>query len=255
MNENCYVKAGRPCDSNFKTTITKRLCFIMENLNFEDNHKQSILDIGIGFGIYANELSPHVSRITGIDVEAKNLEKSKNIVSMRKNIDLLLMSAEDLKFPENFFDAAIMIEVLEHVPNDTKALQEIYRVLKPGGKLIVTVPNKLFPFETHGFKIGSHDLAITGLGFPLVTYLPEFLRQYVTYARVYSPIRFRKILTQSHFRIVNTRYFSPNLDQVNTSFPLFRSSVNLFQNKISPRLERSLVRYFLTTIIVCVQKD
>lgn len=52
----------------------------------------------------------------------------------------------DMPFPDNSFDAVFLIEVLEHVHNPPKALNEIYRVLKPGGKLIFSVP---FIFPLH----------------------------------------------------------------------------------------------------------
>jgi ubiquinone/menaquinone biosynthesis C-methylase UbiE len=102
------------------------------------------------------------------------------------------MSAEDLKFRENIFDTVLMIEVLEHIPDDMKALKEAYRVLKPGGKLIITAPNKLFPFETHGFRIGQRAYGTKGLGFPVLPFLPEQLRRNIANARVYTFIILRK---------------------------------------------------------------
>jgi SAM-dependent methyltransferase len=48
----------------------------------------------------------------------------------------------DLPFPDNEFDFIICNHVLEHIPDDTKAMQEIYRVLAPGGTAILQVPYK-----------------------------------------------------------------------------------------------------------------
>ncbi len=48
----------------------------------------------------------------------------------------------DLPFSEDEFDFIICNHVLEHIPDDTKALQELYRVLKPGGTAILQVPYK-----------------------------------------------------------------------------------------------------------------
>ena len=50
------------------------------------------------------------------------------------------MDITDLKFSDNYFDWIICYHVLEHVPDDRKAMQELLRVLKPGGKAIIQVP-------------------------------------------------------------------------------------------------------------------
>jgi 2-polyprenyl-3-methyl-5-hydroxy-6-metoxy-1,4-benzoquinol methylase len=53
------------------------------------------------------------------------------------------------------FDAVTTIEVLEHVRDLDRSIAEVHRVLKPGGRFLITSPNRLFPFETHGFLIGG----------------------------------------------------------------------------------------------------
>ena len=57
---------------------------------------------------------------------------------------------EKLPFPDDYFDLVLSHEVLEHVQDDQQAINEILRVLKPGGRLILFVPNRGYPFETHG---------------------------------------------------------------------------------------------------------
>ena len=75
----------------------------------------------------------------------------KRIFSKKKNIDYLtadldpinVMEAMDItqiKYPNNTFDAIICNHVLEHIPNDQKAMDELFRVLKPGGWAILQVP-------------------------------------------------------------------------------------------------------------------
>jgi SAM-dependent methyltransferase len=59
---------------------------------------------------------------------------------------------------------------LEHVQDDQKAIQEIIRVLKPGGLLVLFVPNRGYPFETHGFYWrGNYQFG----NIPLINYLPR----------------------------------------------------------------------------------
>ena len=75
----------------------------------------------------------------------------KRIISKRKNIDYLtadldpinVMEAMDItkiEYPDNSFDAIICNHVLEHIPDDKKAMCELFRVLKPGGWAILQVP-------------------------------------------------------------------------------------------------------------------
>jgi ubiquinone/menaquinone biosynthesis C-methylase UbiE len=52
----------------------------------------------------------------------------------------MLGSATQMPFDEAQFDAVVALDVLEHIPDDVAATREIFRVLKPGGVLIVTVP-------------------------------------------------------------------------------------------------------------------
>lgn len=54
--------------------------------------------------------------------------------------------AENMKFEENRFDSVVCLEVIEHTPSPGKLISEIYRVVKPGGSLLLTVP---FVFEIH----------------------------------------------------------------------------------------------------------
>lgn len=64
--------------------------------------------------------------------------------------------ASNIPFPAEDFDAAVMLEVIEHIPHkerDTVA-RECMRILRPGGILIIATPNRLFPIDEHGGKFG-----------------------------------------------------------------------------------------------------
>jgi SAM-dependent methyltransferase len=68
---------------------------------------------------------------------------------------MIKMDVRNLKFPDEYFDAVVCNHVLEHVPDDRKALHELYRVLKVGGWGSIQVPMK--------GPITQEDLAISGL--------------------------------------------------------------------------------------------
>lgn len=171
-----------------------------------------------------------------------------------KNAEWILMSADNLVFKDNTFDAVLMIEVLEHIPDDKKAIKEAYRVLKPSGKLIITAPNKLFPFETHGFRIKSKIYGTKGIGFPVLPYLPEILRKYVANARVYTPWHLKRMLVEEGFLINGVSFLGPALDQLRINFPKLGKFVESFQ-RLSSILEKvPILNALLATVIVCAEK-
>ncbi|MGF1507597.1 MAG: methyltransferase domain-containing protein, partial [Anaerolineae bacterium] len=64
-------------------------------------------------------------------------------------------------------------EVLEHVNDDRLAMQEMVRVLRPGGRIVLFCPNRWYPFETHGhYWHGTYHFGNT----PLINYLPDPIR-------------------------------------------------------------------------------
>ena len=108
---------------------------------------EKILDVGCGDGYYLYLLSNLglQLKLTGTDFDTNGLKNA------RKNLDksIPLKQADlmkELPFGDNTFDKAVMSEVAEHLPNDVKGLKEVYRVLKPGGVLCLTVPDANYPF-------------------------------------------------------------------------------------------------------------
>ena len=61
-------------------------------------------------------------------------------VDLESPIAMVKMDITDMQFPDNCFDCTICCHVLEHIPDDRKAMREIFRVLKPGGWAILQVP-------------------------------------------------------------------------------------------------------------------
>ena len=93
------------------------------------------LDLGCGNKPYESIYNPLTTTQLGCDV----IQSDKNRVDV-------ICPATDLKFPDIHFDSVLCTQVLEHVFEHDKMLNEIYRVLKPGGHIILTVP---FAWELH----------------------------------------------------------------------------------------------------------
>jgi len=94
-----------------------------------------VLEIGVGSGRNLKYYSLK-AQITGIDNSEGMLEKARKKAGEMKNVNLLIMNAEHLEFPDNSFDYVIATFVLCTIPDPVKALKEMRRVLKPSGELI-----------------------------------------------------------------------------------------------------------------------
>lgn len=125
--------------------FSKRAEFIFEEI--EKERPKKVLDIGCGRGFYVNALASceFIKEIIGIDKNERYLEVArKNKID--KRVKIMKGSVYAIPFKDNFFDLVICSEVLEHLKNESMALNEIKRVMKRNGELIITVPSIDFPF-------------------------------------------------------------------------------------------------------------
>lgn len=97
---------------------------------------EKILDVGCGLGYNLLKIKDSGAELHGIDIAADSLEYvAEHITPHVKEA-----SCEQIPYPDDFFDSLLFCEVIEHLDDEGPTLQEIKRVLKPGGKLIVTTP-------------------------------------------------------------------------------------------------------------------
>ena len=98
-----------------------------------------ILDVGCGNGIYTSWLAKKSTPALGVDHNLKNLSWAQAEFPEAK---FLMANGEDLPFPNEYFNAVMITEVLEHTQDDRATLQEIHRVTQPGGVLLLSTPHK-----------------------------------------------------------------------------------------------------------------
>lgn len=113
--------------------------------------KGTLLDIGAGTGDFLQEAKNQNWQCTGIEPS----EKAKGI-AIQKRVSF----ADDLASLENHsFDVITMWHVLEHVPNLEKQIQELKRLLKPNGTILIAVPNyKSFDAQHYGKFWAAYDV-------------------------------------------------------------------------------------------------
>jgi SAM-dependent methyltransferase len=114
--------------NDFFITRVGLLDFISSNAQ---EIKGRILDVGCGEKPYANLFA--ATEYIGIDIEQSGHDHT------RSNIDVFY-DGLNIPFEDNSFDSIVCFEVLEHVFEPDKIVQEMHRVLKPGGKVLLTTP-------------------------------------------------------------------------------------------------------------------
>jgi ubiquinone/menaquinone biosynthesis C-methylase UbiE len=106
---------------------------------------ERLLDVGCGNGYFMFMAKDKFKECYGVDISSVRIQQAKKRSKERPNGDSFHFYEYDidkgLPFSNSFFDAVSCLAVLEHVFNPPKVLEEIHRVLKPGGTLIVHVPN------------------------------------------------------------------------------------------------------------------
>src|SRR6266849_7507509 len=94
-------------------------------------------DLGCGTGQVTAALAPFVARVIAVDASAAMLQAAKKRLQGLDNIDLRRGDLEALPVDDARLDAATLMLVLHHVPEPERALAELARVLKPGGRFIL----------------------------------------------------------------------------------------------------------------------
>ena len=146
-----------------------------------------VLDLGCGSGAF----TPFIARTVGekgkvyaFDIQAdmlKQLERKLSKPENRdiKNIKLIEGNAYELPFDDSSLDLVNMVTVLQEIPDRNRALQEVNRVLKPGGLLAVTelFPDPDYPWKSTTIKLGS------GAGFVVDKVSGNFFNYTVTFKK------------------------------------------------------------------------
>ena len=108
------------------------------------------LDIGCGYGALSSVLLEKGARVWAIEIDADKLKFAQNKLTGNNNFNSNLVENEILPYANHFFDIVVIFDVIEHVKNPAKMIQEASRVLKSGGYLYI----ELTPY----YSITGHHL-------------------------------------------------------------------------------------------------
>lgn len=119
-----------------------------------------LLDVSCSTGLMARAFSRRVHRVIGIDIDRAAIAHAQ-VHNPENNIDYVRMNALQTGFPDDLFDIVVCNQMYEHVPDAGRLLDEIWRILKPGGVCYFGATNRLKVIETHYGRI------------PFLSYLPK----------------------------------------------------------------------------------
>lgn len=128
------------------TTKEKYLLYLRHVFAYEEARRRigtsaGVLEIGCGDGYGTAILAEQAARVTAVDVEAETVAHAAAQYP-DAGIDFRTYDGERLPFDAGSFDAVVAFQVIEHVEDDAGFVAEAHRVLRPGGVLLVTTPNR-----------------------------------------------------------------------------------------------------------------
>jgi|GEM_PF-4719592 len=199
------------------------------------------LDLGAGNGAYSFELSQKIENVISLDI---NLNYLKNIKTFeRENIQLINGNGESLPFKSKTFNSVFLIETLEHIVNIEEAVDEIYRVTKPGATINITVPNKYFILETH--HIYLFGKTIDGRLFPFIPMI-DFIYKIIGAARRFSIKTLKDFFNVERFELAGYTYMLPPFDNIKFG--------RKFLKRISRFLEKHEIVILAPTLIAVFRR-
>ena len=168
---------------------------------FKKENKVDILDIGCGTGMMLQALGAY-GNVWGLDKSAKAIAYAKN---KAPNARLVVGSFPD-HLPKKRFDIVTALDILEHIEDDTHALEKLGDVMKPGGITIITVPAYQFLWTAHD-TVNEHKRRYTkselqkkiqhaGLRIKKISYYNTFLFVPIATAKLIKRLSHKQ---QSHF--------------------------------------------------------
>lgn len=129
----CYKSGCRP-DRGHRTRKA------LEAIGLDDLQGKSVLDIGCGSGKYSVLLALLGARAFGFDISPVGVDRARELAEVNgvgENCSLSVQNAQDMSYPDDFFDVVLLHEVLHHAIKYPNVKSEVLRVLKPGGKLVI----------------------------------------------------------------------------------------------------------------------
>jgi ubiquinone/menaquinone biosynthesis C-methylase UbiE len=170
----------------------RRVPTLMDFLELRDG--ETVLDCGCGMGFYLMTMGKLRNlSLVGVDGDVGRLDWAE-----RERVPATLTSVDihDMPFADGSFDKVLMTEVLEHLADDRAALREVFRILKPGGILALSVPHANYPFLWDPI-----NKTIEALGMRPIRNAGPIAGLWSNHWRLYRPAELHNVMTGAGFQI------------------------------------------------------
>jgi 2-polyprenyl-3-methyl-5-hydroxy-6-metoxy-1,4-benzoquinol methylase len=182
-----------------------------------------ILDVGCYNGFLGKKFIKAGNKVYGVDISKKALEKAEKFGVLVKCADL----EKKLPYGSNFFDIIVAAEIIEHLKDTDFFLKEIFRVLKPGGSLVLTTSNLVSFGRRIMYLVGREGYHEASFSYP---------ENSAGHLRYYNKELLLGLLKHHRFEI---ELFTS--DVVNLSADIYSPLRSSLLAKIFPTLGRSLI--------------
>ncbi len=218
----------------------RRLAMLRQHAPLEGRR---VLDVGCGVGMYTSAFRRFTPHVFGIEIELERAREARH-----RAAGVAQAVGERLPFADASFDVVFSHEVLEHVADDARCAREMVRVTRPGGRLVIFVPNRLYPFETHGiYWRGRYHFGNK----PLVNWLPNPLRDRLApHVRAYTARGLRALFADLPVRVLAHTQIYPGYDNIVARQPRLGALVR----RVTYTLERSPLRILGLSHLLVLEK-
>ncbi len=190
-----------------------------------------VLDVGASTGIIDSYLADHFFSVTCVDIDEAAISGAKEKY-LKHNLSFQIGDAMNLQFDDSSFDVVICSHIYEHVPSAEKLMQEIYRVLKPGGICFFAADNRFILIEPH-YRL------------PLLSAIPRLLSHH--YLRLFRNKPFYHELLYSPWalkKLVSDFELDDYTEKIIFEPLRFKTEYMLKPGSLKEKLARLIVRYF-----------
>lgn len=216
-------------------SLRKRLGLLQQHCALKGRRA---IDCGCGAGSYVLALLDLGADAYGIEY---NADKVAQYCRMGRDPHRVRQGdLERIDYPDEAFDVALLNEVLEHVPHDSRAVAEVFRILRPGGELAVFSPNRLFPFETHGITLKAGNLNLPPY-VPFIAYVPTGLGRHLFrfHARNYFPGELVRLIESAGFQVTHRTWLWQTFENISGRQPALIRWTRPWLRGLAETLERT----------------